>query len=176
MDGPGHQAEVHRSGVPDKIVTDNGSEFTSVWEDRLTKFGQMLVELGIEHVTCTPCYPQGNGKAEAFIRILNRELLKRQTFETVEELQAALDDYLVYYNNCRLHSSLGWQAPVTRFAGRGVAVRGLAGIPGFAPMAADLRWGPSYCDPPIQITPTTARDRYALVLPTTLALSMSKSG
>jgi len=83
----------------------------------------------------------------------------------MEELQAALNRYLIYYNNYRLHSGLGWQTPVTRFTGRVVAVRGLAGIPGLEPMAADPRWGPSSCDPPITITPTTARDRYALALP-----------
>ena len=92
-------------------------------------------------------------------------MLQRQTFETVEALQAALDDYLVYYNNYRLHSSLGWEAPVTRFAGRVVAVRGLAGIPGLEPMAADPQWGPSFCDPPVRITPNTVRNRYALALP-----------
>jgi transposase InsO family protein len=153
---------VKKSGTPDEIVTDNGREFTSVWEERLTKFGELLQELGIEHVTTTPYYPQGNGKAEAFIRTLNRELLKRQTSESVEELQTALNDYLVYYNNYRLHSGLGWQTPVTRFAGRVIVVRGLAGILGLEPMAADPRWGSSHCDPPITITPTTARDRNAL--------------
>ena len=111
--------------------------------------------------------PQGNGKAEAFIRTLNREVLRRQTFDSVEELQAALDRFLVYYNNYRLHSSLNWQAPVTRFAGRVVRVHGLAGILGLEPMAADPQWGPSSCDPPITITSTTVRDRHALALPAT---------
>jgi transposase InsO family protein len=155
---------IQKGGTPDEIVTDNGREFTSVWEDSLTTFGQLLDELDIKHMTTTPYYPQGNGKAEAFIRILNRELLRRQTYETVEALQVALDRFLVYYNNYRLHSSLGWQAPVTRFTGRAVRVRGLAGILGVEPMAADLRWGPSSCDPPIAITPVTARDRHALAL------------
>jgi transposase InsO family protein len=161
---------VEKGGTPDQVVTDNGLEFTSVWEGRLAKFGKLLEELGIEHVTTTPYYPQGNGKAEAFIRTLNRELLEKQTFETVEELQAALDRFLTYYNNYRLHSSLGWKAPVTRFTGRAVAIRGLAGILGLEPMAADPQWGPSSCDPPIEITPTTARDRHALALLTTLVL------
>ncbi len=156
---------VRKGGRPEEIVTDNGREFTSVWEDSLTRFGQLLVELGIEHVTCTPYYAQGNGKAEAFIRTLNRELLRRQTFETVEELQAALDRFLIYYNNYRLHSSLGWQAPVARFTGRVVNVCGLAGILGLEPMAADPQWGPSFCDPPIIITPSTVRNRCALALP-----------
>jgi len=94
----------------------------------------------------------------------------------VEELQAALDRFLIYYNNYWLHSSLGWQSPVTRFTGQVVTARGLAGILGLEPMAADPQWGPSYCDPPVRITPTTVRDRYALALPATLALSMSKCG
>lgn len=84
------QQTVEKSGTPEQVVTDNGREFTSVWEERLTQFGELLKELGIEHVTTTPYYPQGNGKAEAFIRTLNRELLKARTFETVDELQAAL--------------------------------------------------------------------------------------
>jgi len=154
---------VDQAGTPEQIVTDNGREFTSVWEGCLTKFGELLKELGIEHVTTTPYYPQGNGKAEAFIRTLVRELLNERTFETVEELQAALNEYLTYYNNYRLHSALGWKPPVTRFAGRTMIIRGLAGILGLEPMAAEPRWGPSYCDPPIIITPTTARDRCALV-------------
>jgi transposase InsO family protein len=154
---------IKQCGTPDEIVTDNGREFVSGWEDSLTQFGQLLTDLDIKHITCAPYYPQGNGKAEAFIKTLNRELLKGRTFDTVAELQTAVDEYLIYYNNYRGHSRLGWQAPVTRFAGRAVVVRGLAGIPGLEPMAADPRWGPSYCDPPIKITPTTARDRYALV-------------
>jgi transposase InsO family protein len=63
-----------------------------------------------------------NGKAEAFIKTLDRELLARRTFASLDDLQAALDRYLTFYNNYRLHSSLGWQPPVTRYAGRPIAV------------------------------------------------------
>ncbi len=158
------QQTVQKAGTPDQIVTDNGREFISVWEERLTKFGQLLDELDIDHVTTMPYYPQCNGKAEAFIRTLNRELLKRHTFESIEALQTALNEYLVYYNHYRLHSSLGWQAPVARFTGRAIRIRGLAGILGLEPMAANPRWGPSFCDPPIAITPATTHSRHALTL------------
>ena len=155
-----------RAGQPTELVSDNGREFASVWEDSLTKFGQLLAELGIQHLKCAPYYPQGNGKAEAFIKTLDRELLTRHTFNSLDDLQAALDRYLTFYNNYRLHSSLGWQAPVTRYAGRPVAVRGLAGIPGVEPMAANPKWGPASCDPPVEITPMTAAASRALaVLP-----------
>lgn len=151
------------AGQPAELVSDNGREFASVWENSLTQFGQMLMELGIQHLKCAPYYPQGNGKAKAFIKTLDRELLTRRSFNTLAELQAALDRYLTYYNNYRLHSSLGWQAPVTRYAGRPVTVRGLAGILGLEPMAANPKWGLAFCDPPVEISPATARASRALV-------------
>jgi transposase InsO family protein len=150
------QAAIRQAGPPGELVSDNGREFVSVWEESLTRFGRLLAELGIEHLTCSPYYPQGNGKAEAFIKTLDRELLQKQRFDTLEELQAALDRYLTYYNHYRLHASLGWQTPVSRYAGRALTVRGLAGLPGLERMAANPRWGLSECDPPLAITPETA--------------------
>jgi len=113
---------IRRCGRPQEIVSDNGREFVSVWEESLTKFGQLLAEYGITHLTCAPYYPQGNGKAEAFIQILDRELLTRGTFDTLEELQVALEHYLTYYNNYRLHSALGWQTPASRYTGRHMTI------------------------------------------------------
>ncbi len=156
------QKAILRCGRPDEMVSDNGREFVSVWEDSLTKFGQLLAEYGIEHRKCAPYYPQGNGKAEAFIKTLDRELLTGRTFDTLEELQMALDRYLTYYNNYRRHSALDWQPPASRYTGRAITIRGLAGIPGIEPMATDPHWGESYCDPPIQITPLTAQNARAL--------------
>lgn len=159
---------IQQNGQPDEMLSDNGREFASAWEgdESLTEFGRLLRALGIEHLTTAPRYPQCNGKVEAFNKTLDRELLQGQTFATLADLQTALDAYVVYYNNYRGHSSLGWQAPVTRFAGRAVRVQGLAAIPGLEPMAADAQWGPSWCDLPVVITPTTVRDRAALALST----------
>ncbi|MBI4491023.1 MAG: transposase [Deltaproteobacteria bacterium] len=153
-----------RCGCPDQLVSDNGREFVCVWEDTLTKFGQLLAENGIEHLRCAPYYPQGNGKAEAFIKTLTREVLTGRTFDCLDQLQKALDRYLTYYNNYRLHSALGWKPPISRYAGRSVTIRGLAGIPGIEPMAADSGWGVSHCDLPIEITPVTARNAGALTV------------
>jgi transposase InsO family protein len=108
------RAALGGAGQPAEIVSDNGREFVSVWAESRTAFGRLLAELGIGHRTCAPYYPQGNGKAEAFIHTLERELLSRQSFATLEELQAALDRFLIYYNHYRLHSGLGWQVPVSR--------------------------------------------------------------
>jgi transposase InsO family protein len=141
------QEAIRRCRRPDQLVSDNGREFISVWEEMLTKFGQLLAENGIEHLHCAPYYPQGNGKAEAFIRTLSRELLTRHTFDSLAELQTALEKYLTYYNNYRRHSALGWQTLATRYTGQALHIRGLAGIPGIEPMAANPQWGESYAAP-----------------------------
>lgn len=158
------QAALRAAGRPDEIVSDNGREFSSVWEESLTQFGKLLLEQDILHRTTAPYYPQGNGKAEAFIQTLGRELLNRQTFDTLTDLQAALDRYLLYYNNYRLHSAIGWQAPASRFTGCAISATGLAAIPGLEPMAANPAYGPSAADPPIPITPMTASKFRALAL------------
>ena len=157
-----HQA-FSLAGHPTELVSDNGTEFASVWEESLTEFGKLLLEKDILHRTTAAYYPQGNGKAEAFIKTLDREVLRRQTFDTLQQLQAALDRYLVYYNNYRLHSGLGWQTPASRYTGCAISVTGLAQIPGLEPMAAHPTYGPTTADPPIPITPLTATNFRAIV-------------
>jgi putative transposase len=152
-----------QAGQPTELVSDNGTEFASVWEESLTEFGKLLLEKDILHRTTAAYYPQGNGKAEAFIKNLDRELLRRQPFDSLEQLQAALDRYLVYYNNYRLHSGLGWQTPAARYTGCAISVTGLAQIPGLEPMAAQSTYGPAAADPPIPITPLTAAKFRAIV-------------
>ncbi len=152
------------AGHPQQLVSDNGREFVSVWQDVLTQFGQLLLDENVEHLNTAPYYPQGNGKAEAFIKNLDRELLQRQSFETLDQLQAALDQYLLFYNNYRAHSALAWKPPVTRYAGVSVTIQGLAGIPGIEPMAQQSSYLPSFCSQPVSISPSTALRSRALAI------------
>jgi transposase InsO family protein len=154
--------QVTRAGCPAEIVTDNSTLFVSPWLQSHSRFHQHLSTLGIAQRTIAPFYPQGNGKIEAWMATLRREVLDRRTFETQAELQAALDAFVRYYNHYRLHSALGWQPPITRYAGRRLSITGLGGLLGLEGMAADARWGVSECDPPIAITPFTAQNAFAL--------------
>lgn len=167
------QKTIQRCGHPDELVSDNGREFVSVWENTLTKFGKLLADHNIEHLNTAPFYPQGNGKAEAFIKILSHELLNKHTFSSLEELQQTVDRYLTYYNNYRLHSAICWKTPASRYTGQMMVMRGLAGIPGIEPMASDPRWGSSYCDPPPHISPFTALNSRALAFFPSQASSVS---
>ena len=149
-------------GLPAEIVSDNGRAFTSVYEGIPTAFGEVLRRKGIGHRLITPYYPEGNGKAEAFIKILKRECLNR-TFATLEELKQALAEFVTYYNHFRLHSSLGYQPPVTRYLGvEAVKDHGLAGIP-FLPKDLMDAFPPSQ---PVEVLPVnaqTVKRRFALV-------------
>jgi transposase InsO family protein len=158
------QAAFTAAGRPDELVSDNGTEFCAVWQHSLTEFGKLLLANDVTHRTCAPCYPQGNGKAEAFIKSLDRELLQRRAFDSLADLQAALDRYLIYYNNYRLHSGLGWQTPASRYTGGIIPVIGLAALPGLEGMATNPIYAPAAAGPPISITPSTARNFRAIMV------------
>jgi putative transposase len=50
--------------------------------------------------------------AEATFKILKTELIKGMHFQTLEQLALELFDYVNWYNNIRMHSSLGYLSPV----------------------------------------------------------------
>ena len=53
-----------------------------------------------------------NAVDESTNRILKAELVHRETFGTTRELRAKLSDYVHWYNNFRIHSTLGYMSPV----------------------------------------------------------------
>ena len=111
-------------------MSDNGRAFTSVWEDVEHRFEKALRPYGVEHLLIPPYYPEENGKVEAFIKILSHEALAvlGDHVDTPQALQDALDTYVRYYNNYRLHSALNYQPPVKRYLGYAPKVRGWAEI------------------------------------------------
>lgn len=56
--------------------------------------------------------PGENAHMESFFHSLKAELLHGATFKSDEDLRRALRAYLQYYNGRRLHSVLGYRAPV----------------------------------------------------------------
>ncbi len=158
------QSAFAQFGKPEQIVTDNGQEFVSRWEDSLTLFGTFLKDQQVEHINTAPYYPQGNGKAEAAVKILKQELLRTQGWSSISDVEKAMAEFLLYYNNYRAHSSLGWLAPAEVFTGRAIRVQGLAQIPGLEKMAQNPEFGEAFADPPIVIDCHTLNKRFALAI------------
>ena len=66
-----------RFGIPDRLVTDNGPQFIS------NEYKQFVDEYGFEHVTSSPYWWQGNGKAEAAVKIVKRVYPKNKDIHLV---------------------------------------------------------------------------------------------
>ena len=86
--------------------TDRGSEFDNAEIDL------MLETFGIERSLSAKGCPYDNAVDESTNRILKAELVHRETFGTTRELRAKLSDYVHWYNNFRIHSTLGYMSPV----------------------------------------------------------------
>src|SRR5690606_36026418 len=55
--------------------------------------------------------PYDNAVAEATFKILKTELINGRHFQTIEQLSLELFDYVNWYNNIHMHSSLGYLSP-----------------------------------------------------------------
>ena len=74
-------------GLPRKVVTDNGSSFTS------EEFRTFMSENGITHVTTAPYYPSSNGLAERAVQTFKRGLKATKG----QSLQERLSKFLFTY-------------------------------------------------------------------------------
>ena len=89
------------------VQTDNGSEF-------FKSFHEYLEEQEIKHVFTYPNSPKLNGVIERFNRTVQEEFINRSKDFGVnqDDFQNKLTNYLIWYNNSRPHSSLGYQSPM----------------------------------------------------------------
>ena len=98
-------------GTPiQRILTDNGSCYRS------HAFRDLLTHHGIRHIRTQPRHPQTNGKAEAFIRILQREWAYGYVYPTSSHRAKALPGWLRWYNNHQPHGGIGGQPPTSRIS------------------------------------------------------------
>src|SRR5204863_515425 len=99
--------------------------------DRLERCGAVLS-------MSRPGRPWENGRCESFIRTLKHEQLNGQAYQTLEELQTHIEEFIEQvYTPVRLHSALAYQSPMAFEARNGnvnfddllVTVRGKHGRP-----------------------------------------------
>ena len=73
-------------GLPETIVTDNGTVFTSAEFENFTKLN------GIRHIRTAPYHPASNGQAERAVKIF-KEYLKKSSKDSDFPLFVSLPDH-----------------------------------------------------------------------------------
>ena len=104
-------------GIPEQILTDNGKVFTGRLGRKPANvlFDRICLNNGIRHLLTAPCSPTTTGKIERLHKTLRKEFFADRSFDSIEDMQAALDVWVCDYNNEREHQSLGDVPPVRRF-------------------------------------------------------------
>jgi transposase InsO family protein len=94
-----------------RLLSDNGSAYVS---------GELRDYLGkrrMDHTRGRPYPPQTQGKIERYHRTM-KNVVKLENYYFPWELEAALRDFVAYYNNERYHESLDNVTPADAYFGR----------------------------------------------------------
>lgn len=86
--------------------TDRGNEFKNRLIDETLKTFDIKRSLSMKGC------PYDNAVAEAAFKVVKTEFVRGQTFTTLANLRYELADYINWYNNRRIHSSLGYMTPI----------------------------------------------------------------
>lgn len=87
---------------------DHGSQFVSHVYQQEIRF------VGMESSPAFVRQPEGNGCAERFIRTLKEQVLWLRFFDTVDDLNQALHEFMEEYNTKWLIERHGWRSPRAR--------------------------------------------------------------
>jgi putative transposase len=87
-------------GLPQEILTDNGSEFTS------NVMNAWAYDHKVDHIFIDPGKPMQNGYIESFNGKLRAECLDQHWFRNLSEAKDIIEDWRLEYNNIRPHMSL----------------------------------------------------------------------
>jgi transposase InsO family protein len=94
-----------------RLLSDNGSAYVS---------GELRDYLGkrrMDHTRGRPYHPQTQGKIERYHRTM-KNVVKLENYYFPWELEAALRDFVAYYNHERYHESLDNVTPADAYFGR----------------------------------------------------------
>ena len=88
--------------------TDRGSNYHS------KTFCTLLKSLGITQSFSRAHIPYDNSVMESFFSNLKREELYRTKYRSEKEFRAAVDKYMVFYNEQRPHAKNGYKTPLKK--------------------------------------------------------------
>lgn len=103
-------------GVTPRIISDNGPQFVARDFKEFVRIAEM------SHVKTSPYYPQSNGKIERWHKTLKGECVRVKVPLSLEEARRVVGEYVVHYNECRLHSAIDYLTPKDKLEGRDRAI------------------------------------------------------
>ncbi len=94
-----------------RLLSDNGPAFVS---NALAKY---LSHYKMTHIRGAPYHPQTQGKIERYHRSM-KSIVKLDIYYSPSELELAIANFVLYYNNQRYHESLDNVTPADMYFGR----------------------------------------------------------
>jgi putative transposase len=128
---------IQRHGRPERILSDRGPQFHA-WNG-VSQFDEFLGEFLIDHTVTKAHHPFTNGKAEAFLRGLEAEVLDVEEFASLKEAEEKIRAHVTEYNFFRTHMGIGGLVPADRYFGM-VEVAQQAMERGLEHAGPGLRW------------------------------------
>ena len=86
--------------------SDRGREYDNI------KIDEILEAFKIKRSLSRKGNPYDNAVSEATNKIIKMEFIYQNKFETLEELELQLAEYVYWYNYIRIHGSLGYMSPI----------------------------------------------------------------
>ncbi len=95
-----------------RIISDNGPQYIA------KDFKEFIRISGMTHVRISPYYPQSNGKIERWHKTMKSDAMRPASPTSLEEARRVMERFVEYYNGVRLHSAIGYIAPLDFMDGK----------------------------------------------------------
>jgi len=115
------RASLTAYGVPEEILTDNGSQYIT-WRGKRA-FTKELEKRGVKQIVAAPRRPQTLGKIERFWGTLWRECIESAVFVDLGDARQRIGHFIDHYNFQRVHQGIDGLVPADRFFGAASEVR-----------------------------------------------------
>lgn len=99
-----------------RIISNNGPQFIA------RDFKEFIRISGMTHVKTSPFYPQSNGKLERFHGTIKEECIRPGVPLSLDDARRMVQEYITHYNETRLHSAIGYVAPLDKLEGRDIEI------------------------------------------------------
>ncbi|HET9624569.1 MAG TPA: DDE-type integrase/transposase/recombinase [Kofleriaceae bacterium] len=107
--------EMHPNESP-RVISDNDPQFIA------KDFKELIRLTGMTHVRTAPFYPQSNGKLERYHKTIKADAIRPGQPASLGGGARVGRAFVEHYNAVRLHSAIGYIAPVDFIAGSGPTI------------------------------------------------------